>query len=97
MSLRDLIPAPTHTSAAPNPRSGGGHTGRRARPAIPAATTTSNIVAIKRQILLPLNPWAVAYATDPLIRELETLFAKHAAPRMGATALLRLNGELCAL
>ena len=65
-------------------------------PAIPAATT-SNIVAIKRQILLPLNPWAVAYATDPLIRELETLFAKHAAPRMGATALLRLNGELCAL
>ena len=54
----------------------------------------------KRQLSLPIHPWAVCYGKDPLIRKLETLYAACAPMTKAYTkgsVLVRLNGEHQAL
>ena len=62
---------------------------------VPPGYAKAAAAATKRSIAVPSNPWVTAYAVDPLIRALETLFAKHMPLVMPAgVVMIRLNGEM---
>ena len=55
-----------------------------------------------RELVIPLSPWQAAYAKDPLIESLETLYAKYLPLSLDnhsfdGTVLVRLNGTKTAI
>jgi hypothetical protein len=63
---------------------------------VPASSSRAPSGARPLALSLPVNPWTVTYTREPLLRELETLYARYMplmASYSGGEALVRLNGE----